>query len=165
MPLEIAQLAVGVFEAYALAGLGFAMLFLPRAVTRLDTRVAGAPRTLRLLILPGVVALWPLFASRWITSAGEPIERNPHRAKALETPLDMARGDPEALEGSGSCRRAATHAGARAMIRPLRRRHRWVIPGLFLLLVIAAVLAIAHPALSARIDALPAAIVGAATTP
>ena len=51
------------------------------------------------------------------------------------------------------------------MIRPLRRRHRWVIPGLFLLLVIAAVLAIAHPALSARIDALPAAIVGAATTP
>ena len=48
------------------------------------------------------------------------------------------------------------------MIRPLRRRHRWIIPGLFLLLVIAAVLAITHPAPSARIDALPPAIVGAA---
>ena len=51
------------------------------------------------------------------------------------------------------------------MIRPLRRRHRWVIPGLFLLLVIAAVLAITHPAPSARIDALPPAIVGAAESP
>ena len=82
MPLVIAQLAVGVFEAYALTGLGFALLFLPRAVARLDPRVADAPNTLRLLILPGVVALWPLFAWRWMTSAGEPIERNPHRVKA-----------------------------------------------------------------------------------
>ena len=82
MPLEIAQVIVGVFEAYALAGVGFAMLFLPRAVARLDPRVADAPKALRLLILPGVVALWPLFAWRWITSAGEPIERNPHRVKA-----------------------------------------------------------------------------------
>jgi hypothetical protein len=48
------------------------------------------------------------------------------------------------------------------MIRPLRRRHRWVIPGLFLLLVIAAVLAITHPAPSAHVDALPTAIVGGA---
>ena len=48
------------------------------------------------------------------------------------------------------------------MIRPLRRRHRWVIPGLFLLLAIAAVLAIMHPAPSSRIDALPPAIIGAA---
>ena len=48
------------------------------------------------------------------------------------------------------------------MIRPLRRRHRWVIPGLCLLLVIAAVMAMMHPAPSARIDALPPAIVGAA---
>ena len=48
------------------------------------------------------------------------------------------------------------------MIRPLRRRHRWMIPGLFLLLVIAAVLALARPAPSARVDALPPAIGGAA---
>ena len=48
------------------------------------------------------------------------------------------------------------------MIRPLRRRHRWMIPGLFLLLVIAAVLALARPAPSARVDALPPAVFGAA---
>ncbi len=47
------------------------------------------------------------------------------------------------------------------MIRPLRRRHRWMIPTLFLLLVIAAVLALARRAPSARVDALPPAIAAA----
>jgi len=85
VPLEIAQFVVSAFEAYALAGVGFALMFLPRAVARLDPRVAGAPKTLRLLILPGVVALWPLFAWRWIIGAPEPIEHNSHRATARES--------------------------------------------------------------------------------
>ena len=45
------------------------------------------------------------------------------------------------------------------MIRPLRRRHRWTISTLFLVLVIATVLAVTHPAPSPRLDALPAAVV------
>ena len=85
VPLEIAQVVVGAFEAYVLAGVAFALLFLPRAVARLDPRVAGTPKTLRLLILPGIVALWPLFAWRWNTGARERIERNPHRAKARKS--------------------------------------------------------------------------------
>jgi hypothetical protein len=85
MSLQFARFVVAVFEAYALTGVGFALMFLPRGVTRLDSRVAGAPKTLRLLILPGVAALWPLFAWRWITGAPEPIEDNPHRAKARES--------------------------------------------------------------------------------
>jgi hypothetical protein len=80
--LAIAQFAVGVVEAYAVIGVAFALMFLPRGVTRLDPRVAAAPKTLRLLILPGIVALWPLFTRRWIAGAHEPIEDNPHRAKA-----------------------------------------------------------------------------------
>jgi len=80
--LALAEFFVASFEIYALAGVAFAVLFLPRAVTRLDPRVAGAPATLRLLILPGVAALWPLFAWRWLSGASEPIERNPHRSKA-----------------------------------------------------------------------------------
>jgi hypothetical protein len=91
MSLHIARFVVAVFEAYALAGVGFALMFLPRGVTRLDQRVAGAPKTLRLLILPGVVALWPVFAWRWITGAPEPIEDNPHRATARESRGAMAR--------------------------------------------------------------------------
>ena len=51
------------------------------------------------------------------------------------------------------------------MIRPLRRRHRWIIPTLLLLLVIAAVLALANPAPSAHVDALPAPIVAAERSP
>jgi hypothetical protein len=85
VPLAIAQFVVAAFEAYAFAGVGFALMFVPRAVARLDPRVAGAPKTLRLLILPGVVALWPLFGWRWMTGAHEPVERNPHRAKTRET--------------------------------------------------------------------------------
>ena len=82
MPIEIAKVVVAVFEAYAIAGVGFAVLFLPRAVARFDHRIEGSPKTLRLLILPGVAALWPLFAWRWMTGGSEPVERNPHRTKA-----------------------------------------------------------------------------------
>ena len=82
MPLAIATAIVLSLEAYAVAGLIFAAAFLPRALLRLDTRVAGSPVTMRLLILPGVVALWPMFARRWIAGGGAPIERNPHRANA-----------------------------------------------------------------------------------
>jgi len=44
------------------------------------------------------------------------------------------------------------------MIRPLRRRHRWMIPTLFLLLVVATVIAVARPAPSPRVDLLPAIV-------
>ena len=46
------------------------------------------------------------------------------------------------------------------MIRPLRRCHRWLVPALFLLLTVAAVLALTHPAPSARVDRLPAIVAG-----
>jgi hypothetical protein len=82
VPIEAAKVVVAVFEVYALAGVGFAVLFLPRAVVRLDQRIEGAPKTLRLLILPGVLALWPLFAWRWTAGVSDPVERNPHRTKA-----------------------------------------------------------------------------------
>jgi hypothetical protein len=82
VPLDLAQVVVALFELYALAGVVFAVLFLPRAVTRIDPRIGGSPKMLRLLILPGVAALWPLLAWRWIAGAPQPVERNPHRAKA-----------------------------------------------------------------------------------
>jgi hypothetical protein len=45
------------------------------------------------------------------------------------------------------------------MIRPLRRRHRWMIPALLALLMMAAALALTHPPPSSRMDALPRPIV------
>ena len=50
------------------------------------------------------------------------------------------------------------------MIRPLRRRHRWIVPALFLLLIVAAALALTRPASSARVDRLPAIIAGVTET-
>jgi len=81
MPLGIAQVIVSVFELYAAAGVAFALLFLPRGLERVDPRMAGSPKALRLLILPGVIALWPLFARRWIAGRSEPVERTPHRSR------------------------------------------------------------------------------------
>lgn len=80
--MQIAEMIVGACELYAAAGVGFAAAFLPGAIARIDPRVAGAPLMMRVLILPGVVAFWPLFAWRWIGGISEPIERNPHRTKA-----------------------------------------------------------------------------------
>ena len=78
----VATVVVGSCELYAAAGLLFAIAFLPRGILRLDERLHGSPYAVRLLILPGVAALWPLFAWRWLTHAPEPIERNAHRSAA-----------------------------------------------------------------------------------
>ena len=83
MSLEVAQFIVAVLRAVRAGRRRVRACCSCRAPSsRMDPRVAGAPWTLRLLILPGVAALWPLFAWRWIAGAPEPIERNPHRAKA-----------------------------------------------------------------------------------
>jgi hypothetical protein len=42
--VEIAQVVVALFQAYALAGLAFAALFLPRAIARLDPGSQGRQR-------------------------------------------------------------------------------------------------------------------------
>jgi hypothetical protein len=80
--LELAQTIVGAVEIYAALGIAFAALFLTRGIVRVDPRVAGSPRRMRLLLFPGVAALWPLFARRWLAGSPPPIERNPHRVKA-----------------------------------------------------------------------------------
>ena len=84
---QAVSVGVTALEAYAIAGVVFAAVFLTRGIAQVDPRVVGAPRTLRLLILPGIVALWPLFARRWATGASAPIEDNPHRARARVAPF------------------------------------------------------------------------------
>jgi hypothetical protein len=58
---------------YAAAGAVFAVLFLLFALPRIDSGAKGAGLTFRLLILPGLIALWPLMLIRWVTS-GQPHE-------------------------------------------------------------------------------------------
>jgi hypothetical protein len=62
------NMAVGILSAFALyaaIGVLFGILFAWRGVNQLDPAALGAPWTFRLLIFPGVVALWPMLARRW----------------------------------------------------------------------------------------------------
>ena len=83
MPILLARLIVGSLAAHAALGLLFAPLFVLRGVGRIDPSARGASWGFRLLILPGVVALWPYLLRRWLARAEEPPEEvNPHRAAA-----------------------------------------------------------------------------------
>lgn len=58
---------------YAAAGVVFALAFLLLGITRIDNGAKGAGLGFRLLILPGLIALWPLMLIRWL-SGGQPHE-------------------------------------------------------------------------------------------
>ena len=83
MPFLLAWILVAAAEAYVVAGLLFALAFLPRAIVRVDERLHESPIAVRVLLFPGIAALWPLFAWRWMTGRGAPDERNPHRLAAV----------------------------------------------------------------------------------
>jgi len=72
MPEPLAQTLLVVLALHALAGLGFAASFLPRRIERVDAGARGSSWAFRLLILPGVVALWPLL---WARTRGRAEER------------------------------------------------------------------------------------------
>ena len=82
MAMMAAEWLVRLGGLYALVGLLFALPFLSRGVGRVDPAAAESGWGFRLIILPGVVALWPLLALRW--RVGEPpSERNAHRDAAI----------------------------------------------------------------------------------
>ena len=82
MLLPVAQALVLVVLAYAGIGLVFAVLFLALGLARVDPVARGASFGLRLLLLPGCAALWPLLALRWARGRQAPIERTPHKLRA-----------------------------------------------------------------------------------
>jgi hypothetical protein len=88
--LRIAQAIAWALEGYALAGLVFAASFLPRGIGQVDPRMHASPVAVRLIVLPGVVAFWPLFLRRWLKGTPVPVERNAHRQAARPT------GEPRA---------------------------------------------------------------------
>ena len=82
MSLHTAESLALAFQGDVAAGLLFAVPFLAIGATRVDPHLAGSPRVVRLLILPGVVILWPLLAWRWLGGRQAPVEHNPHRRAA-----------------------------------------------------------------------------------
>ena len=61
-----AELFVEALTLYAGMGFMFAIAFVARGVSRVDGQAAGASLGFRLIILPGVTALWPVLLHRWV---------------------------------------------------------------------------------------------------
>ena len=55
--------------ACAVLGLVFALAFVSVGIATVDPVARGATIGFRLMILPGVTALWPLFLKRWLENA------------------------------------------------------------------------------------------------
>ncbi len=62
----IALIAINAAAVYLAAGIIFAVAFLTRGVGRIDHQAIDAGVSFRLIIAPGVIALWPLLLRRWI---------------------------------------------------------------------------------------------------
>ncbi|MEL6356350.1 MAG: hypothetical protein AAFQ37_05375 [Bacteroidota bacterium] len=62
MPLAI------LFYIYLLIGLLFGLWFVFLGVQRLDSGMNGAKWTMRLLLLPGAIGLWPVLLRKFFTA-------------------------------------------------------------------------------------------------
>jgi len=63
-----AELMVDALLAYAAAGVLFAAAFVAVGIARVDPVAEHAPIGFRLIVIPGVAALWPLLLIRWVRS-------------------------------------------------------------------------------------------------
>jgi uncharacterized membrane protein YfcA len=83
LTLTTATWLVRLLTGYLLIGAGFSVPFALRWAGRLDPVAAHGTRGFRLLILPGVVLLWPLLALRLLRGdTSPPIERTAHRRRS-----------------------------------------------------------------------------------
>lgn len=71
MPESLAITILLTLAAYASLGCVFATWFLARGVGRVDPAATGSGVWFRLIILPGVVALWPVLAMKARAAAGK----------------------------------------------------------------------------------------------
>ena len=82
MPLIWAEWIARLFYGYAAIGVVFGIPFVVTGARRLDPVAKDGTRGFRLLVFPGVVALWPLLAMRWYRGDKPRVERNAHRNAA-----------------------------------------------------------------------------------
>jgi hypothetical protein len=64
--MNTAEWIVDFATVYVLAGLIFSVPFLTRGIGRVNAAARGSGLGFRLLIAPGVVALWPLLLRNWV---------------------------------------------------------------------------------------------------
>jgi len=81
-PITLANLLTTTLGLYVLVGTVFAIPFVLRGVNRIDPAAREGSWGFRLIIFPGVVALWPLLALRWLRGQEPPQESTAHRRAA-----------------------------------------------------------------------------------
>ena len=64
--MAAAEWFVNLLTAYAVLGVLFAGAFVTAGISHVDPVAKSARAGFRLIIFPGVVALWPLLLERWI---------------------------------------------------------------------------------------------------
>lgn len=82
MPVVAAEWIVALAAAYVAVGLLFAVPFLAGGVGRVDPHAEGSGLAVRLILLPGTLAFWPLLLNRWARGVPLPVERTAHRGRA-----------------------------------------------------------------------------------
>lgn len=81
----VASWIVGALGIYLAMGLLFSIPFILKGVGKNDPAVHGATLGFRLIIVPGVVLLWPVLLRRWMSNTGVPPEEtSPHRTAAQD---------------------------------------------------------------------------------
>lgn len=68
--ITAAEWVVNLLTVYAALGVLFAIAFVGTGIKKVDPVARDSGLGFRLIILPGVVALWPLLAVRWIRNTG-----------------------------------------------------------------------------------------------
>ena len=68
--MQIARWILAIVAAYTGTGIVFGVPFLAFGIERIDPAARGAGVGFRVLVFPGVVALWPVMAARWARSPG-----------------------------------------------------------------------------------------------
>ncbi len=82
----LAPTVVWILQLYLLVGAIWALRWTLGGIERIDPAARGAGLAVRLLWIPGLAALWPLFLRRWLRRSGPPEERNAHRDVAGSPP-------------------------------------------------------------------------------
>jgi hypothetical protein len=70
MPPALADALLALLACHAAIGALFAVAFHGRGMARLDPAAARGSAGFRVLVTPGVIALWPLLARRWWRARG-----------------------------------------------------------------------------------------------
>lgn len=66
MTVTLAKFFLIGLGVYAFVGLVFGLIFLYKGVESIDEAARNTPTSFKALILPGVIALWPILLYKWL---------------------------------------------------------------------------------------------------